>query len=104
MACWNVGSDIAVIPLSSVATDASTLRIGYLSGVPGRVLVTYGGRSQALTIKKGLHSAYLPVQGSSGAVIVQLLSGALPCVGDAQAGVLLPSSTATPIPPLAVAG
>ncbi|MCW2935702.1 MAG: hypothetical protein JWM19_6664 [Actinomycetia bacterium] len=103
-ACWNMGSDIAVIPLSSTATSASTLRIGYLSGVLGQVLVTYGGRSQALTIEKGLHSAYLPVQGSSGAVIVQPLSGAMPCVGDAQAGVLLPSSAGPSIPPRAVSG
>jgi hypothetical protein len=103
-ACWSTGSNIAVIPLKSVATGAGTLRIGYLSGTVGQVLVTYGGRSQALTIEKGLNSAYLPVQGSSRAVIVQQLSGTMPCVGDAQAGVLLPSSAATPIPRLAVAG
>jgi len=103
-ACWSEGSNIAVIPLKSVATGASTLRIGYLSGTAGQVLVTYGGRTQALTIEKGLNSAYLPVQGSSGAVIVARLRGALPCVGDAQAGVLLPSSAATPIPALAVTG
>jgi hypothetical protein len=102
--CWSTGSDIAVIPLTSVATGASTLRMGYLSAGPGQVLVTYGGRTQALSIEKGLHSAYLPVQGSSGAVLVQQSSGAMPCVGDAEAGVLTPSSTGTAIPPLAVTG
>jgi hypothetical protein len=103
-ACWSAGSDIAVIPLSSVATGASTLRIGYLSGGPGQVLVTYGGRSQVLAIEKGLNAAYLTVQGSSGAVIVQQLSGAMPCVGDAEAGVPLPSLAGTAIPLQAVTG
>jgi hypothetical protein len=102
--CWSKGTNVAVIPLRSVATGATTLRIGYLSGTPGRVLVTYGGRTQALTFEKGVHSAYLPVQGSSGAVVVQRLSGTMPCVGDAQAGVLLPSSAGPAIPATPVAG
>jgi hypothetical protein len=102
--CWSPGSDIAVIPLTSVATGATTLRIGYLAGGTGQVLVTYGGRSQEFTVEKGLNAAYLTVAGSSGAVIVQQLSGAMPCVGDAEAGVPLPSSAGPAIPAQAVAG
>jgi hypothetical protein len=104
LSCWGPSLDLAVIPLNSVPTGATTLRIGYLSGGPGQVLVTYGGRSQALTITKGLNSGYLPVQGNSGEVIVQPLRGSLPCVGDAQVGVLLPSSTAPAIPHTTVTG
>jgi len=102
--CWNSGSDIAVIPLSSVATSATELRIGFLAGSPGRVLVTYGGRTQVLTVEAGLHSGYLPVHGRSGAVLVQPLSGPLPCVGDAEAGAFLPSSAGAAIPATPVAG
>jgi hypothetical protein len=102
--CWNTGGDIVVIPLSSVATSATTLRIGYLSGGPGRVLVTYGGRSQALAVEAGLHSGYLPVHGSSGAVVIQPLSGSLPCVGDVEAGAFVPASAGTAIPATPVAG
>jgi len=102
--CWNSGSDIAEIPLSSVATSATTLRIGFLAGSPGRVLVSYGGQTQVLTVEAGLHSGYLPVHGSSGAVLVQPLSGPLPCVGDAEAGAFLPSSAGPAIPATPVAG
>jgi hypothetical protein len=102
--CWNSGSDIAVIPLSSVATSATTLRIGFLAGSPGQVLVTYGGRTQVLTVEAGLHSGYLPVHGSSGAVLVQPVSGPLPCVGDVEAGAFLPASTGPAIPATPVVG
>jgi hypothetical protein len=102
--CWNSGSEIAVIPLTSVATSATTVRIGYLAGGPGRVLVTYGGRTRVLTVQAGLHSGYVPVQGSSGAVLVQPLSGPLPCVGDVEAGALLPASTGPATPATPVAG
>jgi hypothetical protein len=102
--CWNAGDDVVVIPLSSVATSATTLRIGYLAGGSGRVLVDYGGRTRELAIEAGLHSAYLPVQGSSGAVAVQSLSGPLPCVGDVEAGALVAAPAGPAIPATPVAG
>jgi hypothetical protein len=104
VSCWTVGTDYAVIPLSSQPSGASTLRIGYRSPVPGQVLVTYGRQSQVLTIEPGLHSAYLPIQGSAEVVDVQQSRGAMPCIGDAEAGVLLPTSQGTPIPSVTVAG
>ena len=54
--CWNRGNDIATVPLSSTATGASTLQIGYLSGAPGQVLVTYGG-TQTLTSRRACTTA-----------------------------------------------
>jgi len=102
--CWNSGASIAVIPLTSVATSATTLRIGFLAGSQGRVLVSYGGRTRVLSVEAGLHSGYLPVQGSSGAVLVQPLSGPLPCIGDVEAGGLLPASTGPAVPATPVAG
>ena len=83
----------------------STLRIGYLSRGSGQVLVTFGARSLLYSVQKGLHAAYLPVAGgSAGTVVIEQLSGAIPCIGDAAAGVLLPSSAGPAIPPLAVTG
>jgi hypothetical protein len=81
------------------------LRIGYLSAGSGQVLVTFGARTQVYTFAKGLHSAFLPVAGESGdTVVIQQVSGAVPCVGDAQVGTLLPLAAGPAVPPLAVTG
>lgn len=104
-ACWPATNGIVAVPLNSVAAGASTLRIGYLSSGPGKVLVSFGARSVLYSVQKGLHAAYLPVAGASaGTVFVQRVSGALPCVGDAQAGVLLPSEAGPAVPQFAVPG
>ena len=69
------------------------------------MLVTFGARSLLYSFEKGLHSAYLPVTGGGAASGVHpAVSGELPCIGNAQAGVLLPSAAGPAIPPLAVAG
>ena len=104
-ACWPAKDGSLVVRLNSVATGASTLRIGYLSSGSGQVLVTFGARSLLYRVEKGLHAAYLPVAGASaGTVVIQQVSGAIPCVGDAAAGVLLPSAAGPAVPPLAVTG
>jgi hypothetical protein len=103
--CWQGSDSSVVVPLTSDAADVSTLRIGYLSAGAGQLLVTFGARSQRYTVEKGLHSAFLPVAGASGeSVVVQQVSGAIPCIGDAQVGALLPSATGAAVPPLAVTG
>jgi hypothetical protein len=103
--CWPTTGGSVVVPLTSMATGAMTLRIGYLAGGSGRVLVTFGARSLLYSFARGLHSAYLPVtDASSGGVVIESVSGDLPCIGDVQAGVLLPSQAGPAIPPLAVAG
>jgi hypothetical protein len=104
-ACWPARDGAVVVRLNSVAAGASTLRIGYLSTGSGRVRVTFGARSLLYNVKQGLHAAYLPVAGASaGTVVIQPVTGALPCIGDVQAGVLLPSEAGPAIPPLAVTG
>jgi hypothetical protein len=103
--CWTGTGGTVAVPLTSEAADATTLRIGYLSAGPGQVLVTFGARSQLYSFKKGLHSAFLPVAGASGdTVLIQQVSGTIPCIGDAQVGVLLPWGAGPAVPPLAVAG
>jgi hypothetical protein len=91
--CWPAADGDVVVRLTADATDVSTLRIGYLSAGSGQVLVTFGARSRLYRFAKGLHSAYLPVaRGSGKSVLVQPVSGTVPCIGDVQAGALLPSA------------
>ena len=104
-ACWPATDGIIAVPLNSVAAGASTLRIGYLSARPGQVRVSFGARSLLYDVQKGVHAAFLPVSGASaGTVFVQQVSGAVPCVGDVQAGVLLPSEAGPAVPQFAVPG
>jgi hypothetical protein len=104
-ACWPANDGAVVVRLNSVAAGVSTLRIGYLSRGAGQVLVTFGARSLLYSFQKGLHAAYFPVAGASaGTVLIQQVSGAIPCVGNVQAGVLLPSAAGPAVPPLAVTG
>jgi hypothetical protein len=104
-ACWPAKDGSVVVRLNSVATGVSTLRIGYLSAGPGQVRVIFGARSLSYSVQKGLHSAFLPVSGGSAAtVVIQQVSGAIPCIGNVQAGALLPSEAGPAIPALAVNG
>jgi hypothetical protein len=103
--CWPGSGGSVVVTLTSAAANASTLRIGYLSAGAGQVLVTFGTRSQLYTFAKGLHSAFLPVAGANGeTVVIQEVSGAIPCIGDVEVGALLPLEAGPAIPPLAVNG
>ena len=104
-ACWPATDGSVVVRLNSAAAKVSMLRIGYLSRGTGRVLVTFGDQSQLYSFQGGLHAAFLPVSGAGGqTLIIQQVSGAIPCIGDAEAGVLLPSAGGPAVPPLAVTG
>jgi hypothetical protein len=104
-ACWPAKNGSVVVRLNAPTASASTLRIGYLSRGPGQVTVTFGTRSQLYSFGEGLHSAFLPVAGASGqTVVIQPVSGAMPCIGDVQAGALLPSAAGPAVPALAVTG
>ena len=104
-ACWPSDDDGATVRLNSVATGMSTLRIGYIAGGPGQVLVIFGARAQLYGVQKGLNAAFLPISGASaGTVVIRQVSGAFPCIGDVQAGVLLPSAAGAAIPANPVAG
>ena len=67
---------------------ATVLRIGYIWGsqLPGVISVAYGSTTQELTVRPGLHSAFLPVSGSAAKVTVSGLAGSKICIGDAEAG------------------
>ncbi len=79
---------------------SGVLRLGYYAGIAsaGHVLsVTYGSDVRPLTLEYGLHSAYLPVNGSAGDITISVPAGVGVCVGDAEAGNLQPQPLG-PIP------
>ena len=102
--CWPSTDGVVVVPLSPAATGASELRIGYLAAGPGKVLVTFGTRSLTYNVQEGLNSAFFPVSGSAGSVIIQQVSGTMPCIGDVEVGALFPSAAGPGIPASAVTG
>jgi len=71
----------------------TSLRIGYIWAPhnPGVVIVVYGDIAQELTVRHGLHAAYLPVTGSASTITVTGLRGHKMCVGDAEAGTVAPA-------------
>lgn len=102
--CWPGQDGDVVVRLRSVATNPSVLRLGYLAGAAGQVLVEFGGSADVYNVQKGLNAAFLPVDGTGNTVEIVDISGSLPCIGDAEAGVLLPSGAGPAIPAAAVTG
>lgn len=101
--CWPVSNGQIVVPFPTPSGPRSqVLGIDYLASTLAAaydISVTYGGRVQLLALRPGLHSAYLPEQGSAAQVIVQG-PGVGPglCIGDVRAGILVPSKTGPATP------
>ncbi len=92
-ACWPQRHDRIVMNFWHKSPYLTTvLRIGYIweSPLPGVIAVTYGSTTQELTVRHGLHSAYLPVSGPAARITVSGLAGSKICIGDAEAGAALP--------------
>jgi hypothetical protein len=80
---------------------SQVLRIAYLadSAAGGSdMIIRYGNGSQRLAIEPGLHSGYLPVRGSAASVTISSPAMRGLCVGDVQAGIIVPSPTGLVIP------
>jgi hypothetical protein len=102
--CWPAKGGTVTVPLQSFAANANTLSIGYLAGTSSQLMVTFGGQSQLVSfLGPGLKTAFMPAQGSGDSVTIQSVSGDIPCIGGATAGVLVPSAGPA-IPQLAVGG
>jgi hypothetical protein len=102
--CWPAKSGIVTVPLQSIATTANMLSIGYLAGSSSQLMVTFGGQSQFVSFPgPGLKTAFVPARSSGDSVMIQSVSGDMPCIGGATAGVLGPSAGPA-IPQLAVSG
>jgi hypothetical protein len=80
---------------------SQVLHVAYLASAAvggDYAIVGYGRSSQRLTVRPGVHSAYFPVRGSTDSVTVSGPAMAGLCVGDVEAGVLVPSSSGPVIP------
>jgi hypothetical protein len=104
LSCWPAVHNTITIPLQWAAINPTTLRIGYLSGGTGEVSVNYAGQSQLYKPLKGINAFYMSVHGNGSVIIVTLLGGIRPCIGDAEVGVMLPSGSGQAIPQYAVSG
>ena len=102
--CWPQTPDGVVVPLQHVPSEVTELKIAYVAGTAGQILLSYAGHTEAMNLRHGLHSAYLPVSGRAKTVTITGMTPKQLCVGEVQVGVLLPSATGHAIPALAVTG
>lgn len=102
--CWPQSPGAVIVRLQGVPSDVTELRIGYIAAAAGQVQVTYAGQTGILDLRRGLHSAFLPVSGSASTVTVTGMTAPQLCIGDIEVGVLLPSEAGPAIPALAVTG
>jgi len=106
--CWPVKGENIPVMLRAVARVSNgrwTLRMSYASSTAQQVYVYFGGRWAPLALKKGLSTAYLPVQGSGNEIIVATPgSRRTLCVGNIEVGVLLPDLSGPPMPAVPAAG
>jgi len=99
--CWAARGGRIAVPFSAAGSAFTTvLRIGYYwnSPSPVRVTVRYGSQVRQVRFEPGLHGAYLPVGGPADRVVISGYGSAAPCVGDAEAGNLVPWTTRPAIP------
>jgi len=92
------------VPLQGVPAQVNELKIDYVAATTGQIFVTYAGHTEAMNLRHGLHSAYLPASGRASTLTITGMAPKQLCIGEVQAGVLLPSTTGHGIPALAVTG
>jgi hypothetical protein len=102
--CWRQTPEGVVVPLQGVPSQVTELKFDYVAGTAGQVQITYAGHTEAMNLRHGLHSLYLPAGGRASTVTITGMTPKQLCIGEVQAGVLLPSTTGHGIPALAVTG
>jgi hypothetical protein len=77
------------------AAYTGILRIGYLAGrgPGGPATIRYGSTTLSFTPQPGLNSAYFTVSGSAAKVTITMPKSGGFCVGDAEAGNLVPATS-----------
>jgi hypothetical protein len=103
-ACWPGHNGTVVVQLNGYPQHVNILRLGYLAGSHGQLLLNYGGQTLVYKFNPGLRAAFLPVHGSGTTVEIDKVVGKLPCIGDVKVGFLLPSGSGLAIPAMAVNG
>jgi len=101
--CWPAKNHQIAVQLFSLSPPITTiLRLGYIysGSVPGQIDVVFGSTEQTVTVKPGLHSAYIAATGEASEITVQNLGPGKICIGDAQAGNLAPATSGKVLPPI----
>jgi len=99
--CWKARNGHVAVPfLFAAPSGTRLLRFGYLlySRYPGEVTVHYGASVRTVQLESGLHGEYLPESGPARRVVISWFAPTKLCVGDAEAGILVPSATGQTIP------
>lgn len=101
-ACWPERHGRIVVKFGAPSSIYTwVLRFGYLLGPssPGTITVGYGNSVTNLTVRPGLHAAYLPERGGNVTKVTFAGLGTTPmCIGDVEAGSIVPSPFIKPIP------
>jgi hypothetical protein len=86
-------------PEQGSAQRQATIRMSYVSSTNQRVVVSFGGRGAAVTLRRGLGTAYLPAAGTGRSVMIVTPGSARTlCVGSIAVGALLPNLSGPQIP------
>jgi hypothetical protein len=100
--CQAVRHGQAVVAFASPApAGTKTLHLAYLAAASANgksLTVRYGSATRLLTVRPGLHNAYLPELGSAASVTVSGPALAGVCVGGLQAGAVVPAVSGLVIP------
>jgi len=102
--CWKARHQEITVQLYAEAVNARTVRIDYVAASAEAVTVTFGAQSLQVNLRPGLNSTYVAVRGSSNAVVISALPRSQLCVGNAAAGVVLPSNSGPAIPAVPLTG
>jgi hypothetical protein len=91
--CWPQLGGRYTMPVAPPGKASSwTLDLGYLSGAPGRVRVSYGGPEVEVPLGVGLNKVFIPIDGRGPNVVVTSVSApAGLCLGGVAVGTPVPS-------------
>ncbi len=100
--CQQVSQGRAVVRFPApTLSHTKVLHVTYLAATAVNgdyATVSYGKSSYLLTVRPGLHSAYFSVRGSADSVTVSGPAMAGLCLGDMEAGIVVPSISGPVIP------
>ena len=84
--CWPQTPDGVVVPLQGVPAQVTSSKIDYVAATAGHILITYAGHTEAMNLRHGLHSAFLPASGRASTVTITGLTPKQLCVGGSRPG------------------
>jgi hypothetical protein len=92
--CWPLVQGGYTIPAAPPPnSNAQVVELSYLSGVSGRIRVSYGGAATEVPLRTGLRRVYIPIQGRGPNVVITP-ENAMPglCLGGVTVGTPIPSA------------